>query len=64
MSRIRAAGVVEAEEEVEEGARDYCVDEEEEEGVEEGEVEEGGGEVERWRIELMRAGCAQYVLRL
>ena len=32
---------------MEEGARDYCVDEEEEEGVEEGEVEEGGGEAER-----------------
>ena len=44
--RIRAAGVVEAEEEVVEGARAYCVDEEEED-AEEGEVDEGGGEAER-----------------
>ena len=42
--RIRAAGVVE--EAVEEGARDYCGDEEEED-AEEGEVDEGGGEAER-----------------
>jgi len=49
--RIRAAGVVV--EAVVEGVRDYCEDEEEEEGVEEGEVEEGGGEAERWRIESL-----------
>ena len=36
----------------EEGARDYCEDEEEED-AEEGEVDEGGGEAERGRIESL-----------
>ena len=46
LSRIRAAGVEVVVVE-EEGARDYCEDEEVEEDAEEGEVDEGGGEVER-----------------
>ena len=38
---------------MEEGARDYCEDEVVEEDEEEGEVDEGGGEAERGRIESL-----------